>query len=468
MIVLVPTMPVSYHEVYRKMSDYRDGRCSARYVVDFVNAHRGEASHMLWEDGPQGDLYADHCFENLSEERMFELLQALINDNPNFTLLLEDEEYGSFYHVALKHNRWGARAASTRVLLLLCSPGMTRVRGDCRFGPFDCAFPLHYACSVEGLHPDVINRLIDLDPDVLMLPAGDWILPIHCILSRQNPPIPVVRRMVELRPASLLHSDGWGRTPFLNGLARANPSPEMAHLLELLATQSPESVRAAQRDANTAVFRACLRFHLHPRLIRAVVGVDPTALCVAFSEGYLTHQWNSGRHLLPFEVCRANGAAGPVVAFLEEESLHMALAAAELAMGGAGFPNPTDALESFRRLVRDTAARFLLAAPLVQDGRHGRPPSALEVVRTIRALGSRMDFCLALFCHVETVRNLIKVGDDGFCNAILGDAVLGLYRLNHHDRSNPSASYQVRLLALVSDNLDCIYLQFREHAGHLL
>jgi hypothetical protein len=156
-------------------------------------------------------------------------------------------------------------------------------------------------------------------------------------------------------------------------------------------------------------------------------------------------------------------------AFLEGETLHMALAAAELAMGREGFSDPTDALSSFCRRVKETAARHLSVATLGNECRQGRQPSALEVVRSIRALGARMAFCVELFSREETHRDLIQRGDGGrFCSAFLGDSAVRLYLLNRHDPSNPSPAHQVPLLASVSDSLDCIYLQFREHAGHLL
>ena len=67
-------MAVPYYLVYFKTSDYKQGRCSAQDVVDFFNAHRAHEPHLLWESGHCGQIYAQHCFENLPEEKLFELL----------------------------------------------------------------------------------------------------------------------------------------------------------------------------------------------------------------------------------------------------------------------------------------------------------------------------------------------------------------------------------------------------------
>jgi hypothetical protein len=52
---------------------------------------------------------------------------------------------------------------------------------------------------------------------------------------------------------------------------------------------------------------------------------------------------------------------------------------------------------------------------------------------------------------------------------VLGDTVLNLYRMNQMGgRSDPSPHHQVRLLALGSDNLESVYLQFREFGASYL
>jgi hypothetical protein len=56
-----------------------------------------------------------------------------------------------------------------------------------------------------------------------------------------------------------------------------------------------------------------------------------------------------------------------------------------------------------------------------------------------------------------------------FRDAVLGDTVVGLYRMNQiGGRSDPSPHHQVRLLALVSDSLESVYLQFREFGASYL
>jgi hypothetical protein len=44
----------------------------------------------------------------------------------------------------------------------------------------------------------------------------------------------------------------------------------------------------------------------------------------------------------------------------------------------------------------------------------------------------------------------------------------GLYRMNRRGRADPSPGHQVNLLASVSDNLDCLHLQYREFGFLLL
>jgi hypothetical protein len=164
----------------------------------------------------------------------------------------------------------------------------------------------------------------------------------------------------------------------------------------------------------------------------------------------------------------------PSTALLEKHTLHMALAVVELALAGALSPSRTSSWssvsssylflggegpETFHPHVRDTVDDFL-AAPL--SGALDRPFAAAE---SIRNLENRMECCRALFCTrtARTVMLLVsQPGND------LGKTLVDMYRMNCRGRANPSAAHQVRLLASVQDNLDCVYLQFREFWVHVL
>jgi hypothetical protein len=109
--------------------------------------------------------------------------------------------------------------------------------------------------------------------------------------------------------------------------------------------------------------------------------------------------------------------------------------------------------ETFQPHVRDTVKDFL-ASP--SSATEDRPFAAAE---SVRKLVNRMDCCRALFGTRTARAVMLLLSQPG---NELGRAVADLYRMNCQGRSNPSAPHQVSLLASVADNLDCLYLPFRE------
>jgi hypothetical protein len=88
--------------------------------------------------------------------------------------------------------------------------------------------------------------------------------------------------------------------------------------------------------------------------------------------------------------------------------------------------------------------------------------------QALRKLGSCMDVCREVFFLPVTAR-LARNIDVSFRDAVLGESVVNLYRMNKLGRSDPSPHHQIRLLALGCDDLDCLYLQVREFgAVHLI
>jgi hypothetical protein len=87
--------------------------------------------------------------------------------------------------------------------------------------------------------------------------------------------------------------------------------------------------------------------------------------------------------------------------------------------------------------------------------------SGFDWAQALREREDCLDVCRELFVCPITSRLLLD--DLAFREAVLGKSVLNLYRLNKvGGRNIPSPHHQVRLLALVNDDLDCIYIQFRE------
>jgi hypothetical protein len=181
----------------------------------------------------------------------------------------------------------------------------------------------------------------------------------------------------------------------------------------------------------------------------------PAALCLAvvpFQPRRRPHGDAAG--LLPFEIVHESDhhpAPATTIAFLRRGTLHMALAAVELATGRSTLVESASAGagDAFQRHVQDTVARFLPADPQLRSSSSG-----LEVAQSsLLHLESPLDLCRALFCDEETRTRLHA--DGGFRGAVLGDTASGLYALNRRGgRFRMSASHQVDLLEFVTDNLD--------------
>jgi hypothetical protein len=162
-------MSSSYVDV---LNDYSSGRRSAREVLHVAKSHRGPTPHLLWDRAlaPPNECLFEHCVRHFSEAKLLELLQTLIDDNPTFPRIM-DEIQQCFLSVALK--RAERPSVTSRVLLVLAVPG-AHLRGGGSFAP-----PLHVACMTGRVDPDVIHRLIDLDPDVLLIADMGSKVPLH-------------------------------------------------------------------------------------------------------------------------------------------------------------------------------------------------------------------------------------------------------------------------------------------------
>jgi hypothetical protein len=305
--------------------DYNEGRRSLQNVLHHCRSYAGPARQFLCDKSPfLRSIYYSNlfhiCLDRMSETKMFELLQALIDDNPAFPLILDQFGMG-FLEGALGGIPYEPRAASPRIICLLAVPGTTRC--PARTGQFHT---LHFACHQRGIDPVVVNHLIDLDPDVLVEPGFSGRVPLHCALE-MNPTSSFVARMVELRPESLLCRDNKGRSPVaLACHLMPDRSHEAAQVLQGLVLQCPGSVSSTPSTDGTALWSACWNLHTHHDLIKTIVQAYPPALAFAWKEYDVDREY-----LLPFEV----GPAGTrlTAAFLEEDTLEVALAVVEYALG---------------------------------------------------------------------------------------------------------------------------------------
>jgi hypothetical protein len=488
---------------------YEAGLRSASDVVSAAKEYRGGESHYLWDAllVPSSSPTSNHhewrggsrvrfLFHELSENQMHELVRAFVEDDPAFPYK-RHPVYGCFLHAAIfsapirpavrdpppRAAAGGdpprASHVSSRVIFLLAVSGTTRTWGrSCRES--SRRFLPLYACLDQDVGLDVIDRLIELDPHVIDLPGNQttW-NPLHHIIMMHNPVnVPILSRMAEANPDALFSRDVSGRTPVHMALeeARQPATPQLASLLEALVRRFPGTFPQATRNGlRTALFGACRNFHTYSGLLRAVIADYPMALCIDCAAG-------SGGGGLPCDA--AAERQSPNMALLEEHTLHMALAVVELALGGAFSPSSASSWssvssssslgwstrsssyfargegpETFQAHVRDTVRTFLAASPSAAEDR----PYA--VAESIRNLENRVDCCRALF-RTRTARAVMLLvsqpGND------LGKTVVDMYRMNCRGRANPSAAHQVRLLASVQDNLDCVYLQFREFWVHVL
>jgi hypothetical protein len=236
------------------------------------------------------------------------------------------------------------------------------------------------------------------------------------------------------------------------------------------------------------------------------------------------------RRRLPFEVAgeRENPHNGaPAVEFLRQETIEMALAAVEYALhsttrafanggaaiatsGGAavatsvapsGIDNGGNAdvrededdsaysadkddhvtrVEKFRLRVLAAVSRAVLptsttttsaptaAAAAAAAGR-GTSMSGFCWAQALRESHRCLDVCRELF--VCPITSCLVLEDVTFRESVLGTTAVNLYRMNKAvgGRADPSPHHQVRLLALVRDDLDSIYMQFREFGSiHLV
>jgi hypothetical protein len=235
-------------------------------------------------------------------------------------------------------------------------------------------------------------------------------------------------------------------------------SHEAAQVLRGLVLQCPGSVSSTPSTDGTALWSACWKFHERQDLIKTIVQAYPPALAFSWKADDLDREY-----LLPFDV----GPAGTrlTAAFLEEDTLEMALAVVEYALGIERAIFQPDDPVWFLGHVRRTAVAFLSPTSAKYDDISG-----LAAAETLRALDRtrRADLCRALFCgawdaaHPRSPRLETRRFFDG---GAAENVVTGLFRLNCLGRrSDPSLAHQIRLVALASDNLDCLYLQLRSVA----
>jgi hypothetical protein len=463
-----------YHRCLRPVQD----------ILRLAKAYQGPAVHFLWDNDillPRNEYVFRYCLYHSSEEKVFELLQALVEDDPGF-LLLRSNLGWSFLDVALSHSRISERvpldAASRRVLILLAVPGVARRCGG-------IYHPLHVACHMlGGTDPAVVDHLIDLDPGVLVGRDYSGKVPLHYALER-DPAAPFVAKMVALRPESLLVRSSGGRTPVAGAVESArwlelDPAAGSAVLARLV-RQCPGSVaRSGRGDA--VLIHACGNLHQHLDLLRAIVQADPSALAVASEQG-------EGR--LPFEHVPAGTlpatAATDARELVEKETMELALAVVEYALsvedeydedeygervemdGKNGGVLEPDNHAGFLGHVRRTATAHL---PPQKNGRGVvRGSSAFAAAQALRSLNGsrRMDLCRALFRgDGDTDLRLLRHAIQAFFDGAMGRDVVGLYRLNRQGRLHPpTVPHQVQLLDSVRDSLDCTFLHVRV-AVHLL
>jgi hypothetical protein len=430
------------------LSGYNEGRRSVQEIVQLCRTYRGPEPHWLWHREHGGnERIICRCCTQLSGAKLFELLQLLIADDPRVPAITHNGN--SFLGVALQQMPYVA--VSTRVLLLLAVPEVAR--GTSSFGDT----PLSRACAVAGDDPALINRLVDLDPDALMIPRFGTLLPLHTALVH-SPTNPAVERMAAARPESLLFRNDLGRTPVEHSIRCAPPSARLASTLGRLLARCPRSVVPVPGGgpaATTALENACRRFHQHPDLIEAIVRSHPPALCLAAAPQH------GEPARLPVDDA-ADRSRGGNQAFLREATVHLALAVVEYVLGCAAFADEEDATW-FQTHVRNTVENF--------DSHWDRTAtsSGFDAAQAVGTRDNAIDLVRGVFCH-ERTRNLLR-GRGRVPNLAFGETVLDLYDLNRRGRvGDQTAAYQVGLLASLKDSgtVESTYLHFREVARHAL
>jgi hypothetical protein len=484
------------------LSGYNEGRRPLEDVLQLSRSYVGPAPHFLWSaDDRQRHTsrrrnchLADFCFQRFTEPKLLELFRELIKDDPETPAITRDGL--SFLSVALGYAR--EPTCSARVLLLLAVPGATRSFGKV------IHHPLHVACHNPDIHPDVIYRLIDLDPDVLVLPDLFSSVPLHAALVFQ-PTSPFVRRMVDARPDALLCRNVHGQTPVERALSQLTVPQGSVPVLRVLVELRPGSVIPtghmdpppdSLRPGETALMRACGHFPGRPDLLDAIIRAYPPALCIATrDEWHPPRLEQRGRRVgggrLPYEGAGDGRALMPPPLSVARETLHMALAVVEYVLSAsddncytvaAGDPNIGSIVLGFRRHVKATLATFLPDLDLDAAG----SSSLLTGYAAARAAHTRsgrtMELCQAMF-HPEHVCRPLRT-NGAFRDAVMGRTVVDLYRMNRLGRldddddenhaasttttTTKGAAMHVTLLELVSNNLECIYLHVRDHWVHLL
>lgn len=73
------------------LQEYHDGRQSVQEIVKLCRAYQGPNCHLLWDGRGKrvstkhlNKCYIDACFSLLSEEKMIDLIRAMIAEDPGF------------------------------------------------------------------------------------------------------------------------------------------------------------------------------------------------------------------------------------------------------------------------------------------------------------------------------------------------------------------------------------------------
>jgi hypothetical protein len=262
---------------------------------------------------------------------------------------------------------------------------------------------------------EVIDLLIDLDPDALGFPDDDdsgRMVPLHHALW-WHPTSPTTARMVRLRPDTLLRRDFRGLTPVECALRLGPPeTPHLASVLRTLVQLRPGSVVFLPSldpwstvDEETALHWACRRFRAFPALIEEIAEAFPPALLFAASE----------TRGLPFEVVAEAADDPELVATLKQNTLHMALAVVGYVLGGGVVLAEDEDTASFQSHTTETVAAFL-PEPDLAGG------SGFEAALAVGKLRNIVDLVREVF-HDERFRDLLHKNTE-FRNVVTGEAVV--------------------------------------------
>lgn len=327
------------------LQEYHDGIQSVQEIVKLSRAYQGPNRHLLWDGrGNKSAMrhlskcYIDACFSLLPEEKMIELIRAMVAADPEFCSIEAPPYSGgvrrTFLSVALHCARRKAQSrldpnsgnTSFAVLQLLAVKGVTQIKT----GPDRCT-PLLMASQISGLDPAVLHHLMELDPEALLVAdPGNFYRPLHYALTLWTPSTDsVVSRMVELAPSSLVCNGLYG--PVIHAMASRGESPELSRRLRDLVEEHPLSAQpGVVSPCGTALFLACHRSAHDRGLVEAVLRTYPPALCLAYVDW---HEDGAGDSLLPCEAAaRYSGVDEATVRYLKDETLHMTLAAVEYAI----------------------------------------------------------------------------------------------------------------------------------------